>query len=357
MMRSIHAHTDNAPHSVGKKPGCFACLVLFFLSPEGKPVRQLEVLLMNMKREGELTFGIMLGPVPPWTQLVNWAKLIESLGFEKLWLPDHFVNPDDKNMDWMDCWTVLTALATQVEKITLGTLVSSMTLRNPAILAHMALSADHISGGRFEFGVGAAGTPKCHAMTGVERWEPSERSERYKEFIEILNQMLNNEVTTYDGKYYNIHEALMHPKFVSDPHPVFSIAAHGQKALRLAARYGDSWNTLGLHSGGTPKESSDFTRRCYEDLCEYAIEAGRDPKQFGRTILFGWTSDGPFRSMEAFYDTIGRYVEAGINDFCFIYAAGMGIFQGQAIADEDLLRKIAFEAIPKIKKELEPKTH
>ena len=156
----------------------------------------------------------MIGPFPPWQKIVGWAKLIESLGFDKLWLPDHFVNPDDKGMDWLDCWSVLTALATQTEKITIGTLVSSMTLRNPAILAHMAMSVDHISGGRFEFGVGAAGTRKCHEMTGVPRWEPRVRSERYKEFIEILYHMLNSEVTTYQGNYYTVSEALMHPGFV-----------------------------------------------------------------------------------------------------------------------------------------------
>jgi hypothetical protein len=217
----------------------------------------------------------------------------------------------------------------------------------------MALGADHISGGHFELGVGAAGTRKCHEMTGVERWEQRERSERYKEFVEILHHMLNNEETTYEGKYYNIHEALMHPKFISDPHPVLSIAAHGRKALRLAARYGDAWNCLGMLGEGTAKESSDFTHHCYEDLCEFAIESGRDPKKFGRTMLFGWTSDGLFRSMEAFYDAIGRYIDAGINDFCFIYTGGMNIFTDQSIGSEDLLRRIALEAIPNIKKEFE----
>jgi alkanesulfonate monooxygenase SsuD/methylene tetrahydromethanopterin reductase-like flavin-dependent oxidoreductase (luciferase family) len=304
---------------------------------------------MNEKSDKKLTFGILLGPFPPWKQIVEWAKLVESLGFDKLWLPDHFVNPDDKDMDWLDCWSTLTALATQTEKITVGTLVSSMTLRNPAVLARMALSADHISGGRFELGVGAAGTIKCHEMTGVPRWEPRERSERYKEFVEILYHMMNNEVTTYQGKYYSIQEALMRPKFISKPHPVFNVAAHGPKALRLAARYGDAWNSLGPLKEMTPKQSSDFVHQCYEMLCGFAGEAGRDPGHFSRTLLFGWTSDSPFRSMEAFYDAIGRYSEAGINDFCFIYAPGIDLWKDQTITSKDLLHKIALEAIPAIR--------
>ncbi len=304
---------------------------------------------MNEKSDKKLTFGIMLGPFPPWKQIVKWAKLVESLGFDKLWLPDHFVNPDDKDMDWLDCWSTLTALATQTEKITMGTLVSSMTLRNPAVLARMALSADHISGGRFELGVGAAGTIKCHEMTGVPRWEPRERSERYMEFVEILYSMINHEVTTYQGKYYSIQEALMRPKFISKPHPVFNVAAHGPKALRLAARYGDAWNSLGPLKEMTPEQSSDFVHQCYEMLCEFAVEAGRDPGHFSCTLLFGWTSDWPFRSMEAFYDAIGRYSAAGINDFCFIYAPGIDLWKDQTITSVDLLHKIALEAIPAIR--------
>ena len=304
---------------------------------------------MDILPTKKLTFGIMLGPFPPWKQIIAWAKLVENLGYDKLWLPDHFVNPDDKDMDWLDCWSVLTALATQTEKITMGTLVSSMTLRNPAVLARMALSADHISGGRFELGVGAAGTKKCHEMTGVARWEPRERSERYQEFVEILSQMMSNEVTTYKGKYYNIQEAILRPKFISKPHPAFNVAAHGPKALRLAAKYGDAWNTLGPLKEMTPKQSSDHIHKNYEMLCEFAIEAGRDPTKFGRTLLFGWTSDSPLSSMEAFYDTIGRYSEAGINDFCFIYAPGIELWKDQAITSEYLLRKIALDAIPALR--------
>ncbi len=307
---------------------------------------------MNNENDKKLTFGIMLGPFPPWKKIIEWAKLVESLGFDKLWLPDHFVNPDDKNMDWLDCWSVLTALATQTEKITMGTLVSSMTLRNPAVLARMALSADHISGGRFELGVGAAGVKNCHEMTGVPRWEPRERSERYKEFVEILHHMMNNEATTYQGKYYNIQKALMHPKFILKPHPVFNIAAHGPKALRLAARYGDAWNSLGPLTDMTPKQSSDNTHQCYKMLREFASEDGRDPALFGRTFLFGWTSDGLFRSMDAFYDTIGRYMEAGINDFCFIYSPGIDLWKDSSITSEDLLRKIAVDAIPDIRNKI-----
>ena len=84
-------------------------------------------------------------------------------------------------------------------------------------------------------------------------------------------------------------------------------------------------------------------------LCEYAFQAGRDPDKIGRTFLFGWTSDGLFRSLEAFYDTIGRYREAGIRDFAFIHAFGVEGWKDNAITNADLLTRIALEAIPRIR--------
>lgn len=299
-----------------------------------------------MNTNNKLTFGISLGPVPPWKRIVEQAKMVESLGFDKLWLPDHFVNPKDKEMDWYDCWSVLTALATQTDKITLGTLVASMTLRNPAVLARMALTLDHISGGRLELGVGAAGAKNCHRMIGVPYWDLRERSERYKEYVEILDHMLNEEVTTYPGKYYNIQEAILRPRPISSPRIVFNVAAHGPKALRLAARYGDAWNSYYPGKDLTPEQNSEIIHQRYERFCEVAIKAGRDPNKLGRTFIFGWTSDGLFRSLDAFYDAIGRYSEAGINDFCFVYAEGVDFWKDNMITSVDLLQKIGLEAIP-----------
>jgi len=305
---------------------------------------------MAINNDTDLSFGIMLGPVPPWTGLTLQARQVEALGFDKIWLPDHFVNPEDAGMAWYDCWSALAGLATIESKIPIGTLVSSMTLRNPAVLARMAMTVDHISGGRLELGVGAGGVPNCYKMTGIPQWNRRERSERYQEFIEILDLMLTREVTTYKGKYFHILETILRPASLSKPRPVLSIAAHGPKALRLAAKYGDSWNSMGAGPDKTPVQSSDITRERGRMLAEFAQEEGRDPNKIGRTILFGWTSDGLFRSMEAFYDAIGRYREAGIRDFCFLYALGIDPWKDQTITTPELLEKIALEVIPKIKR-------
>ena len=126
------------------------------------------------------------------------------------------------------------------------------------------------------------------------------------------------------------------------------MAAHGPKALRLAARYGDAWNSLGTEGGQKPNE---ITRERCQRLCEFAVEAGRDPDQIGRTFGFGWTTDDFTSSLDAFTDTIGRYREAGIDDFCFIYVPGFDLYEGRAFTSRDQLERVALEAIPKLRAE------
>jgi len=156
-------------------------------------------------------------------------------------------------------------------------------------------------------------------------------------------------VTTYAGKYYQVQGAFLNPRPVSTPRPVLNIAAHGPRALRLAAKYGDAWNTLSPGQDLTPKQHSDNTRQRWEMLQEFLAEEGRDPDRIGRTMLFGWTADAPFRSLDAFYDAVGRYQEAGINDFAFIfYDEGLEEWKDQAITRRDLLERIALDAIPAI---------
>ena len=119
---------------------------------------------------------------------------------------------------------------------------------------------------------------------------------------------------------------------------------------RLAARYGDAWNSLAPDEGLTSKQSSDITHQRCEKLCKYAIEVGRDPNQIGRTFGFGFTKDELFHSRDAFFDTISRYREAGINDFCFMYLPGLDYWKGRAITDQEQLQRIALEDIPTLLK-------
>ena len=313
---------------------------------------------MNTKgevKEEKLHFGIWTPPITPWPEIAKRWQHIETLGFDSVWVADHFVNPYLSSGPWFEGWTLLAALAARTTTIRVGTLVTSIIYRNPALLARQALTVDHISQGRLELGIGAT-SPRdvSHGMTGVKVWDVGERVDRFRETIEIVDQMLRSEVTTYQGHYYQIKEAEMHPAPIQQPRPPLTIAANGPKTLKFAATYGDSWNTYA--GGPSSREEIEITRQRNEMLNEYAIEVGREPNTITRSLVVGWTHDRPFDSLDSFYEFVGRYREVGINEFVFGYWTREEHIPefGQLlhITDDGMLERIAGEAIPALRKDV-----
>ena len=137
-----------------------------------------------------LRFGVATVQNTSWETLVKRWQFIEQVGFDSLWVADHFTvwfRPY-VDMPWFEAWTTLSSLATQTSKIRIGTLVTSITWRNPAWLARQALTVDHISHGRLELGLGTGVHGDLgHSMTGIEDWTPRERVERFGEYVEIID--------------------------------------------------------------------------------------------------------------------------------------------------------------------------
>ncbi len=184
-------------------------------------------------------FEIMTIQNASWPVLLERWRTLDALEYDTAWVADHFANPWYPNEPWLEGWTLLSALAANTTRIRLGTLVTNITMHNPAVLARQALTLDHISGGRLELGIGAGGAPTDHAMTGVPNWDPPERVERLREFVEIVDRMLRGGVTTYSGRYYGVENAVMYPPAVQRPRPPMMIAAVGTRTLRIAAQYAD----------------------------------------------------------------------------------------------------------------------
>jgi len=300
-----------------------------------------------------LRFGIWTPQLTRWPQIAQRWQHIEQLGLDSVWVVDHFVNPYRYAGDWFEGWTLLAALAARTSTIRIGTLVTNIIYRNPALIARQALTVDHISQGRLELGIGATSARDVsHAMTGVETWDSRERVDRFRETIEIVDNMLRQDVTTYEGKYYRIKDAEMRPPPIQRPRPPLTIAAHGPRTLKIAATYGDSWSTL---VGGdlSPRDAVNITRERNRMLSECAVAAGRDPDAITRSLAVGWTRDPPFSSLDSFYDYVGRYREAGINEFVIGYwtrAEHLPEFNHLLhITDDGMLERIAGEAIPKLR--------
>jgi alkanesulfonate monooxygenase SsuD/methylene tetrahydromethanopterin reductase-like flavin-dependent oxidoreductase (luciferase family) len=145
-------------------------------------------------------------------------------------------------------------------------------------------------------------------MLGAAMPEPKELVDRFEEAVEICDSLFRNEVTTYDGRYYRLRDAPFRPAPVQRPRPPFTLGAHGPRMLGIVARHADTWN-----SHGTPEQ----IRERNSVLDEKCAAIGRDPGGIRRSLYY-WVprSDAdPWASLDAFQDVIGRYREAGVDEF------------------------------------------
>src|ERR1700730_9438987 len=253
-------------------------------------------------------FGICTDQNMPWAKTVDRWRLFEQLGFDSAWNCDHMVQPSRPQGPYFEAWTLLAALAAVTSTIRVGVLVTSNTFRHPALLAKEAITVDHISNGRLDIGIGAGWYEPEHRMFGIDFPETKELVSRFKESVEVVDALLRNETATYAGKYYQLREANSRPAPLQQSRPPFTLGAFGPRMLKIAAVHADTWNAFG---------DVDEIRERNLLLDQYCMEIGRSPDSLGRS-LYGWAQNAdtdPWQSLDAFEDVVGRYLEAGMNEF------------------------------------------
>lgn len=250
----------------------------------------------------------------PLTLLVERWRRAEEAGFDVLWNVDAMVEPDRARTTMFEATTTLAAMALNTSRIRVGTLVTSLYLRNPVLAAKAATTVDHLSGGRLEVALGAGDPSVRPEAAGVRPWPPAEQVARFREFVELVDRLLRNESTTYEGRYYRCRDAEMIPGPVQRPRPPITIAAHGPRMLRIAAEHADSWSQWGGYDIGTERDFFEVTRdRCvrFDDLC---VGFGRDPKAIRHSVVC-FPPLTPWESVGYFTDMVGRYGGVGIDEF------------------------------------------
>ena len=275
-------------------------------------------------------FGICTDQNMTWEKSVERWQQFERMGFESAWLCDHLIQPSRPEGPYFEAWTLLAGLAARTEKIRIGVLVTSNTFRYPSVLAKEVVTVDHISSGRLEFGFGAGWYEPEHRMFGIPFPETKELVDRFREAVELIDATLRNDVSSYEGTYYQSEGLRNRPGPVQTPRPPFLLGAFGPRMLRIVARYADTWNAF-----GTPEEM----RQRNQLLDEYCAELGRDPETLDRSLYY-WVpkSDAdPWISEQAFHDVIGPYIEAGVNQF---------LFDQPRDEQFDLLGRIASDVLP-----------
>ncbi len=292
--------------------------------------------------------GVLLLPNAPVAELLERARRVEEMGFDQLWVADHFVNPYAPSQDWFHGWTLLAAVAVSTSRIRIGPLVTNVTLHNPVVLSRMVLTVDHLSGGRLELGIGPGGAPLDYRMTGVGEWSPRERVDRLAEALEVVTSLIRDGSARHSGTYYQIDEAELHPRPVQQPYPPITIGALGPRAISLAARFADTWNTYGVALDRDIRGRLEHpaavaaTRQRGLILDEACERIGRDPASIRRSYLALHGYAEPILGPAAFLDFYRDLAAVGIDDVVMYWPG--------AAADEPALEALAVSALPELRR-------
>jgi F420-dependent oxidoreductase-like protein len=224
-----------------------------------------------------MRISVKLAPTFPYPELERFWRDADRLGFEAVWNYDHFYGLVENEKPTLEGWTTLAAMGVVIRRARIGCMVTGVTYRNPAILAKMAVTVDHISGGRMDFGIGAGWHEDEHRGYGIEFPGPGTRVEMLDEALTVIRRLWTEESVTFSGRFFTLSDALCEPKPIQRPHPPIVIGGSKPKMLRVIARHADEWN-MPSHSG--PDEWGEANAR----LDEACAEVGRDPQQVRRSV-------------------------------------------------------------------------
>jgi alkanesulfonate monooxygenase SsuD/methylene tetrahydromethanopterin reductase-like flavin-dependent oxidoreductase (luciferase family) len=237
---------------------------------------------------------------------------VDEIGFDSCWVFDHFIPMGrDRSGDIFEAWTILAAMAQLTSRVRIGTLVTGSGYRHPGMLAKMAATVDHVSGGRLDVGLGAGGDPVADTMLGLPSVPAPERVQRLDEAATILRLLWNEPVADFEGVHYNLQQAQSDPKPVQKPMPLW-LASNGERfGLRVVAERADTWLTATFDT-----EPGDLARLSAV-LDQHCLAVGRDPATLRRAVQFPLpdNDDETLRTAE-------NFVKAGFSDLILMPRGG-----------------------------------
>lgn len=259
-----------------------------------------------MKR---ITFGIKTAPQHTTYDAILpvWKQADENPAFDHAWLFDHFA-PIHSDVDGpcLEGWTALAALAAETSRIRLGLMVTGNTYRHPAVLASIAATVDIISHGRLDFGIGAGWNEYEHDSMGIPLYAPGERIRRLDEACQIIKQLFTQHLTTFEGRYYQLHEARREPKPVQKPYPPFVIGGGGEQlTLRVVAKHANVWNFVA--------GSVDLFHHKVDVLKRHCEAVGRDFE----TIDLSTQVRVNYDDLSEAQERTQTFIDAGANHFVY----------------------------------------
>ncbi len=237
-----------------------------------------------------------------WDAWRRIAVRTEELGFDSLWRSDHLLSIIDEGREATETWVALTVAALETKRLQIGSLVSPVTFRHPAMLAKLAASVDTLSAGRLVLGVGAGWNDREHRAYGLPFPPLRERLERLEEGLEVIRRLLGEEPVSYQGQYYTLDAANPYPKPIQSlqrPRLPLLLGGKGkERFLRLVARYADEWNL-------TTNSPSFYCERS-DRLAAQCRAVGRDPTAIQRSVAMGVLIGRNARELESRCRSIQR---------------------------------------------------
>jgi probable F420-dependent oxidoreductase len=270
-----------------------------------------------------MRFGVQLGfGLGDLARLRDQAQLVEELGYDVLYFPDHLVyeGPERERMNdpAFDAMAMAGIAAQATRRVRIGHLVLCNLFRHPAVTAQSLATLDHLSGGRALVGLGSGWTESEFRMTGIPFPPIGERLRMLDESLTCIRGLWQDGPFTHDGEFFHFHEADLAPKTLQKPHPPIVLGGGGKGLLRVAARHADVLNIIAevgrrgyISMDGASRLDDDATRAKIDFVRAEAARAGRDPQSIE-------ISNFAFVMMLADSTEVSRATREGL-------AAGLGI--------------------------------
>ncbi|MGZ4639287.1 MAG: LLM class flavin-dependent oxidoreductase [Actinomycetes bacterium] len=290
-----------------------------------------------------MRIGVVVLPELRWREQADRWRRLDEWGFHAAYTYDHLAWRSLADGPWFATVPTLAAAATVTSRIRLGTWVASPNFRHPVPFAKDLLSLDDLSAGRFTLGVGAGGGGFDATVLGEDEPSPGQRVARFAEFVELLDRLLSQPRTSYDGEWYRAVDARNLPGCVQQPRLPFVVAANGPIAMRVVARFGQGWATTGV----TPPE--DGEERWWAALpdaigrLDDALAAeGREPGAVQRHLSVDSSGAFALSSVEHLREVLGRAERLGFAEVVVHWPRPAGVYAG----DERVLERVATEVLP-----------
>jgi F420-dependent oxidoreductase-like protein len=218
-------------------------------------------------------------------------QIADDAGFDHLWNFDHMAGVKSGGLESsiFEAWTLLAAMAEATTRVRIGCLVTGNTYRHPAVLAKTAVTVDHLSGGRLEFGIGAAHAEAEHTMYGIAGLD--HRIGRLSESLQVMKLLWTKNRSDFEGNYYQLRDAIANPKPLQQPHPPIWMGGRGPATIKLIARHADVWNLTGIKDAA---EAGELGKTLSEE-CE---RQGRDSAtlRWSAQVFWDGVDRAPLRS-------------------------------------------------------------